>query len=104
MPNIAKPFCFIHDIPKIKNSAGINICWECRKEYKRQYVLKNKEELAKKRAEYSRRTREKSRDRLQNDRKNNPQKYRYYDFSGRERQGELYRIKRAARPWGLTVE
>jgi len=96
MPNIAKLYCEIHNIDKFKDNNDRNVCRLCRYEKRKIYTERNQE--------YNKKTRNKAKTWLDENRKKNPEKYKNYATKYNETNAYDKVTKRIIRKYGLKLE
>jgi len=77
-------------------------CKECFNEYRRNYNLKNKDKISEKNRKYNALTRDRRQVWTENDRKENPERYKKYAEKYHHLNYVQYQARRTARKYGLS--
>jgi hypothetical protein len=99
-------FCEIHKIEKklIGITKKTYRCYKCQNEYRKNYNLLNKEKVQEKNRKYNAKTRERRQEWTQNNRKENPERYKDYAAKYHHLNFIQYQARRTARKYGLSYE
>ena len=102
----AQPFCFKHNVDKKLNSANRYICNQCNNEKRRILRGQNPEHYKAIDAAYYQRQEVKERQKkwLQEDRKNNPERYKIYNKTNNNKDSELKSLKKSLQAINLSLE